>query len=268
MFRSLFLFVVLFFCIHYVAESQILNIERARIKEDSTHYFFANGSFNIRTFNRTADEDTPVQLLSMGSNLGLSYFSPLHSYMLLGHFDFFSINQNTFSSTGYLHPRVKILRSRTLSYELFGQVQFDYIRGLDLRYLGGGGLRLRIINSKSARLRIGMGIMYEHEEWQNPKVEGEVRTTQFLKSTNYVSTHIDLSDAVSLNAIAYYQVGRDNLFQAFRHRVNIDTNLNISIAKRFAFKFSVMAAYDTAPIVPITKLVYSLENGITFNLQK
>lgn len=263
-----FLSTLILFFITFYTQSQILNIEKSRYRNDTTHFFYTDMNASFRAYNRTAASDNPIDFFSINGNLDVAYFSEKNTLLWLNRLSYLDINSNPFNSTGYSHLRFTINSPKVVSYELFGQGQYDILRGLDHRLLGGGGIRLRILENKKVLLFLGIGGMFEQEKWQNPAEEGVSVTTDYLKSSNYFSTRIELQPYIHFNLIAYYQVGYDNAEQVARHRINTDTNLEFKISKILSFRVSLFTAFENAPVVPITKFTYSISNGLSIKLEK
>ncbi|MEO1655198.1 MAG: hypothetical protein AAFU64_16750, partial [Bacteroidota bacterium] len=138
-------------------------------------------------------------------------------------------------------------------------------RGLDRRFLGGGGIRLRILDQKKISIYYNLGFMQEHERWDNPQEEGVKATTNIPKATNHVTFRYGPNQNVDMNLVLYYQVGRDNIERQYRNRWNIISNINFKINRYLSFRVSFSSSYDDRPIVPITKFIYSISNGIQFS---
>lgn len=262
------LFIYLTICLNLSASAQILNIEKSRIRKDSSEYFLSNVSFNFRAYNRTAARNDPIRFLSINANADIAYFSPRNSYMLLNFVDYLSISGDPFTSFGYSHARINFLRNKKVSYVLYAQGQYDLLRGLDERYLGGGGFRFDLIEKPKLTIDLGVGLMYEHEQWEDPNEDSRKVKTDFVKSSNYVILRYALKPFIDFNMVTYYQVGRDNLFKRFRHRINTDANFNVKISNLISFRTSFSCAFDNAPIVDITRFIYSVSNGIQFNISR
>lgn len=268
MYNNLFFkIIIVLICFHNSLEAQILNVEKSKLQVDSTHQFIASASFGFRSYNRTAAAGSPIRFLSVNGQFDAAYFSGRHSFQVLNYLDYLDINDDPFTSVGYTHGRVNLMRAQKVSYEFWGQGQYDLLRGLDVRYLFGTGLRFRLLDDPNVRISAGIGAMYEHEKWQDPTVEGRTAVTDIIKSANFISTRWDLKDYMHFNVIVYYQVGRDNLFEVIRHRINSDANLTFTLSKLLSFRVNFTWAYENAPIVPITRFIYSISNGIQFNIR-
>ncbi len=240
------------------ADAQILNIERSRIDRDTTNYLTGKGGLSFTMFNRNAGKDNPNNFLQLTFNGDLAYISTKHSYLLLNYFNYLLVNydskaeRNTVASNGYSHFRINLHRNRKLSYELFTQIQADKARGLELRTLAGGGVRLALLRKENANLYFGTGVMHEHEEWQDPEQDGRLRTSDLPKSTNYLSTRIKLNDHVNTEGIVYYQTGYDHTIDKWRNRVSNDITLNVKLNKTLTFRTNFNCVYEDEPIVPVT----------------
>ncbi|HEY4651508.1 MAG TPA: DUF481 domain-containing protein [Pontibacter sp.] len=251
--------------------AQILNIERARVAQDSGNYFTGKVGFNFSMFNRNAGKNNPNNFLQLTFNGDLAYISTHHSYLLLNYYNYLLINydnkeqRNTIASNGHTHLRVNLFRQRRLSYELFTQFQTDRARGLELRSLAGAGLRLALIRQGTTNLYLGSGLMQEYEKWQSPE-EGEgITTSSIPKLTNYLSSKAVLNSYVSAEAIVYYQVGYDPDTNHFRNRVSGDTSLQVKLNNVLSFKTGFNCTFEDKPLVPVTRFVYALTNGVQLN---
>ncbi|WP_242928892.1 DUF481 domain-containing protein [Pontibacter vulgaris] len=219
-------------------------------------------------FNRNAGKNNPNNFLLLTFNGDLAYISAKHSYLLLNYLNYLLINydskteRNTVASNGYSHFRINLHRNRKLSYELFTQLQADKARGLELRTLAGGGLRLALLRKENTSLYFGTGLMHEHEEWQDPEQEGRLRVSDLPKSTNYFSAKVKLNDHVNTEGIVYYQTGYDGKIDDWRNRISNDLTLNVKLNKTLTFRTNFNCTFEDEPIVPVTKFVYAISNGI------
>jgi hypothetical protein len=248
---------VLSFGVNYTSFAQILNVEKSRTTQDSLSHFETNISLSTTLYNRSTDADQPAKFLSVGGNANFAYYSQKHSYIALNHLSYMELNDHTFINTIYSHFRVNLMRRKKISYEVFAQYQNDLRRGLDKRILGGAGLRFVLVHTEKTSLALGLGAMYEEENWQHPKSDMPNESTQILKSTNYMAFHTDLSETAKFGLISYFQAGSG------RNRLNVDSNLSFKITKNISFRTTFSAAYDAKPVVPVTKFIYKLTNGIS-----
>lgn len=244
------------------AEAQILNVEKSRTKADSAHYFLGSVGINFNTNNRSINEKgETIVFIGLAADSDVAYISELHSFLLLTQFQYNATTDAPINSTGYGHFRINFLRKQKLSYETFTQLQYDQGRGMKSRWLGGSGIRYRFFDHENASLYAGTGVMYEREVWGYPLLEAS-RTINIWKSTNYLSSRIKITENANFNIIAYYQTGYDSEHDFFRHRISADANLLINLTSKLAFRATAGFAFENRPIVPVSKLVYSVMNGI------
>ena len=250
------------------AGAQILNVEKTRIKGDSANYFVGNVGVNFSINNRNlSDTGEGIYFIGLVATSDVGYLAQHTSYFLLSQFQYNATSEQDINSTGYGHFRTTFRRKQPLSYETFAQLQYDQGRGMVLRGLIGGNIRLRIYEAERSNLYVGIGAMREREDWEVPSslvTDGTstVRSINIWKSTNYLVTNVSLNEFISFNAIAYFQTGYDPQAEFFRHRLSLDTNVLVKVTARLALSTYAGFTYENHPIVPITKLVYSVTNGI------
>ncbi|MBD1396285.1 DUF481 domain-containing protein [Pontibacter sp. JH31] len=250
------------------AQGQILNIERSRVERDTGEYLTGKAGLNFSMFNRNAGRNNPNNFLQLTFNGDLAYISDKHSYLLLNYYNYLVVNydtkeqRNTIASNGYSHFRVNLMRQRKLSYEVFAQFQADMARGLERRVLTGGGLRYKVYHSEKTSIFAGTGFMHEHESWKDPEQEGVSRISNLPKSTNYISLRAKLSEQVETNNIAYFQTGYDPDISRMRNRVSGELGINVRLWSRLSMKTNFSCTYEDRPIVPVTRFIYAITNGL------
>ncbi|MGB0525127.1 MAG: DUF481 domain-containing protein [Flammeovirgaceae bacterium] len=231
--------------------AQILNIEKARMDNDTLEAFIGNATFNFTLKQRN------TQLVSMRSILNLTHATKKHNYIFIGNLHLIKVEGRDVISDGSSHVRWNIMKRRKLSYEVFAQAQYDQARGMNHRFLFGGDVRFRLRHSDKITLAASTGAMYEKEDWFFQDVAA---TTELIKSTSYIAIQNRFSNRLEINCISYYQARFDDFFKP---RVTADVNINIRITKLFSFNSTFQGIYDAAPVVPVRHLFYTFANGIT-----
>lgn len=259
-----FSFICLFtFCFTDNVPAQILNVEKARLSGDSANYFLGSAGLAFSTNNRSINDDgETISFVGLTTNADFGYISELHSFLFVSQFNYTATSDDPINSTGYGHFRVNFLRNRQISYETFTQVQYDQGRGMEYRWLGGGGLRFRLKQTEKNSIYAGVSAMYEHETWNYPGPSEATLTTRIWKSSNYISGRFKLNEHINLNLITYLQTGYDFDADYFRHRVSGDLNLLINVTSKLSLSTTVFGGYENRPVVPISKVVYSVTNGV------
>lgn len=246
--------------------AQILNVDKKKLdpNEDSANYFVADFSASVQAFNRSAGVDDPVNLFGYNFGGDVGFIGKTYSLMIINKYDYLQINDGIFLNAGYSHFRSVFKRKNRLSYEGFAQYQYDNFRGLHPRLLGGAGFRLSLIDNEKFALRLGVGAMYEYEEWDEPYLDERVHMN-LVKTTNYAIVRWNINEHVSFNSICYFQTGYDHNIDAFRNRVSGEINLNVGLTERLRYTGTFTANYEDKPIVPITGFIYSLTNGVSYS---
>jgi hypothetical protein len=257
--------VILLFLFYSPTFSQILNVEKSRLEEDSSKYFIGKASLGVNLNNRGVINDQAITFLGINASTDLAYFSKKNTYMFINFLNYISNNGNAFVSAGYTHFRIHLNRKNKLSYETFAQYQYDRPRGMNYRRLSGAGVRFELYKSKVINLNTGNGFFIEQEGWQSPVQDVPFQNVIFIKSNNYFSVRYNVNENLKLNSIAYYQVGYDKVVNLFRQRISGEANINVKISQKISMKTSFTSTYENHPIVPIRKFIYTLLNGIEVN---
>lgn len=244
--------------------AQILNIERQRLEPDSLKPLVVKATFGINIYNRSAAEDSPVEMRGYNASLNSIYFSNRHTYAAIGQLDYLKINENPFLNFGFIHFRGHFFFKNKSSFEVFNQYSYDNFRGLDPRIIVGAGWRQKLLESDRSILILGMGVLYEWEKWKHPN-EDLVVNVNLVKSTNYISYRFNINDYLDFNTITYYQVGYDDELGSLRNRISGVININSKISKRFSLTNSFNFSYEDKPVVPITRFIYQFRTGLSIN---
>lgn len=247
--------------------AQILNVEKERLLPDSANYWVLNLGTSVSLYNRSALDDAPLRYTSVRGNLDVLRAGKKHLYLLLNQYSYLKINDAEFFNFGYTHLRSNLFWQRTLSYELFAQWQVDKLRGLQERYLGGGGIRWRLLDTPQHHVFVGLGLMAEKEVWLlNDDTTQYTANPFFWKSSNYVHWRGQITPTVKTVMAIYYQTGYDESINNFRHRLSGEIHLNFPVSKKLKFNTSFTASYESLPLIPITPFIYQFSQGLTLSL--
>lgn len=248
-----------------LCQGQILNVEKSRLKEDSANYFVGKIGLQFTLHNHDVDEDGPNTFIGLTTNTNTAYISEKNSFSLINYINYTALGAKEASHTGYAHFRVNLSRSKPVSTEFFTQYQYDIGRGLRARWLIGSGLRVKLIENKNTTFIFGPGVMYEYESWKSPLEDQATRDMKLIKSTNYLSLRKRITEYIEFNSIAYYQTGYDKVIEDLRHRVSGEINLSINITDKLALATSFNCTFENRPIVPVTRFIYAITNGLEYN---
>ena len=233
------------------SNAQILNFNKGLLQSDTVKWLG-----KIEVFFDAIDQE--VSIANMGYDLDVIRKFDNTSIMAISKLSFATSNGDVLLSDGYAHVRGVINRRKKLSEEIFGQIQYNAIRGLEDRFLIGGGLRYLVVDKDKYGILAGMGLIYE---WENWIYEEAISSTSILKSSNYISFYGDVNKQFHFNVISYYQASFESLFVP---RVSLEVNLNLNITKRLSFTSSFNMYYDKKPVIPIDNFVFKFQNGLGY----
>lgn len=130
------------------------------------------------------------------------------------------------------------------------------------RELVGGGLRFNFIQGENS-LYMGVGAFNEFERWDRTDA---IILKNLWKMNSFLGAEIDLNKQVQINAILYYQTGRDAAIEAFRSRLSGHFEVKDKISNHFKVKLISDFFMDNRPIIPLNTFVYEAYVGIEYLL--
>lgn len=256
---------IVFCCVmHFLSSAQILKVDKGSLLLDSSKVLIGSIGLNFNVHNRSATSEKEITFIGLTGTTDVVYLSEKHAYISINNVHYFKSTGGPLSSNGFSHLRVNFLRKHHLSFETFTQVQYDDGRNMPFRFLMGGGIRFRLLESTKSSLRFGVGAMSETERWKAIQLDNSVISKHTIKTSDYIGFETKFNDQVDLHLIVYYQGGLDADDDVFRNRVSGDVQFQIRITDKLSFINSFSCQYEDRPIIPIKKLVYSLTNGLNW----
>jgi hypothetical protein len=230
---------------------QVVNIEGKR-KEDKNGFI---GNISLGFFLI----DNGKKITQFKNVIDLQYKHGAHTMILLNDLNLMRVNSDNLVNAGFQHLRYNytINDSSAFTLETFFQHQYNPIKLLNRRLLGGLGPRFRIINKEKSGLYIGMLGMYEFEQ-----LSDSLKTEKRIgRLSSYLSLNWDILPNLTFTNISYYQPAFQNP-QNFR--LSIENNLELKITHSLSFKIGFQANYDSKPPEDIQKLFYYWENALSY----
>lgn len=240
-----------------VLKAQVVNTEKLRIDNQKNNW---EGSLDA-AFGLS--QSKTGQSLSLNFDGQLSYTQKRSKWMFLTGY-----NRKTFSTTNvlgkdfsifnhfqYAHFRYNYNWKKRWTIEAFLQEQFDQIHEIDLRGLGGAGLRLELLNTDTITLHLGVLYMYEYEKTSPDDLI--VYNSDHRVST-YLSNGFKLNDYLTLNNIIYYQ---PNLSAFNDFRILLETKISVRLTKKLLLNTSFNLIYDSEPPSTVPTTRFNLSNG-------
>lgn len=245
---------------YFVSTAQVINTEKLRIEaKEDTWQGNLDASFNLA-------QSKTGQSLSLSFDGQLSYAQKRSKWMFSTGY-----NRRTFSKTNvlgtdfsvfnhfqYAHLRYNYNWKERWTIEAFLQEQFDQVHEIDIRGLGGVGLRWELLNTDSSTLYLGALYMYEYEE--NSPLDSTIYHRDHRMST-YISAGFRVKDYLTINNILYYQ---PNLAAFDDFRVLLETRISVRLTKKLSLNTSFNLIYDSAPPETVPTSRYNLSNGFSF----
>jgi hypothetical protein len=248
------------------AAGQILRVDKSHLESDSAGYFALTAEAMFSLDNRSVSPTEKLVYTRLYSKADLLYVSKRHAYILINSIEYQSSTNSTPFSTGFTHFRVNFRRQHKLSYETYAQVQYDEVRRMRLRMLGGGGVRFTAIDEEGVDIHLGTGLMYEVEKWREIENDpGSDFYKEIPKISNYLGVEFTLSKHVKLNLWGLYQTGYDTEDNMRRNRYAAEASLNFIVSRRVVWLNRFAYFYDAQPVILINPAFYQLMNGLRIN---
>lgn len=244
-----------------LTSAQILKVDKGHLSSDSSNYLtgIVDGSIAINNRSSTAEQQNVY--VGFRNNIDLVFVAKESATILIGGFNYFKIGSGPVISNGTGHLREIFRRNNKLTLEVFAQLQYDQSRRMEARELLGGGLRWQALKGKHS-LNLGLGTFHEHERWN---AGDQIIMKDLWKMNSYLSTEVNLSKRIQINAIAYFQTGKDASIDSYRSRVSGHIEFKDKISERFKVKLSGDFLLDDRPIIPLNRLIYETYFGIEYS---
>ncbi|HOI86342.1 MAG TPA: DUF481 domain-containing protein [Lentimicrobium sp.] len=249
---SAFIFFTGILFITFTVSAQVLNIERERIKTDTTGW---SGSANIslNLFSNTK------RFTEIGIDVHAQYKTSRSLYLALSDYEVIRSESSDFSNKGMQHLRYNYKITDIWILEAFGQAQFNKVLNLNFRGLAGAGLRVKMIGEDKLRLYGGMAYMYEYEEPLESPIEHNHRLSNYLSVSSKPVKHFNVVNTI------YFQP-RIDFFADYRVSNNLD--LIFKISSRLSYALALEFVMDNRPLPDMPREVYSLKNKLILDFGK
>lgn len=258
--KRFFLSILLASCILSL-NAQILKVDKGFLATDSSNYFtgIIDATFAINNRSSTADQQNIY--VGVNNNVDVVYIAERSATVLISGLNYFKIGDGPLIYNGTVHLREIFRRASTLTPEIYGQMQFDESRNMELRWLLGGGYRWNILQQRNS-LYMGLGLFREYERWNGMEAEIE---KELWKLNTYFSADVKLTSTTNVNAIVYFQSGNDSAIDAFRNRVSGQLEFKNALTNQFKIKMTSNFLLDDKPIIPLNKFIYEVYFGVEYS---
>ncbi len=230
--------------------SQIVNIEdRRKILTDTTGIFgSADAGFSLN--------DNGRRVLNLTANITAELIDGDQRWLALTHYSVVRAGEESFVNQGFQHLRYNKRLRKRLTWEAFGQVQYNERLSITFRGLLGTGPRFRLSKKKADRLFLGTLYMYQYEELRDV---GIIHRDHRLSL--YLSYRLRFAENINLTGTTYYQP----LLTDFSvTRLSSQTAMQFDFTKNLSFKTTFNISLDNrlSEEVGVPVATYSLVTGI------
>lgn len=254
----------LFLIISFLSDAQILRIDHKSVGRDSLAGWKGDLELDFLLNNLKSTADEQINFIGLKFLTNLSYFTSNHQVYSKNELMYFKGQSEEFLNRGFSYLRINWNRQKQWHPETVGQVQFDNIRHLEFRWLAVQYLKWVSRQDEDHEFDLGVGPMFEHEEWSDFTKENQRVFKDLVKLSAYVGWYAAFSEKVNLSWYQIYQVGWDENEQLWRNRLSSDLQLRDHLSDRIDLIIRFTAAYDAQPIIPVARYIYELSNGIVF----
>jgi len=244
---NIFLF---FMSFPFVTYSQIVNVEdkRSTFKDSIQWVEQLELGFNL-TKNKTE-----VFSVNGKAQIEFTYYDKL--LISITNFNFVKAGDQNFINEGFQHLRYNSKVNNWLTFELFGQVQYNERANIAIRALGGTGFRYQLLKNKRDKIHLGTSYMYEFEE----------ESTEEIRHNNHrLNTYLSLAwhpqPNIKIASTSYYQPLFDNIKD---YRLSSQTAVIFAFSKRLDFKTTFSIIYDSRAAVGAPKTIYRFLNSLRY----
>jgi hypothetical protein len=239
--------------------SQVLNAEAFKSQEARTDSF--QGQF---TFGLTADQQRSL-IYSVFSDVDMTFKIYSKSLLTAGRFRVTGTSEQMLLNGGFIHIRLRDNSGKNLLMEEYLQYQWDGVRGMKNRFIGGANIRQKLYYSDKGQFFLGFGLFYEYEEWGLSAVEPALVPTgvssvsaSLAKFNIYNRFSRQLGQVARFSGVFYYQALPETFFEHFRFAGTFQ--LLFKVGRNLDFTINYDGIYDTKPQVPIRNFYFNVSN--------
>ena len=197
------------------------------------------------------------------STVGDQATGPANVIFLVSNYSFTRLNDNRYINHAQGHLRFIRQHSPRISFEVFGQYQFNEFIRLEDRFLAGGGGRFALVQAERTEVYVGTGYMLEQETLDLPASLPDPRSSEHHRSTSYLTVRYNSeNERLRLVQTVYVQPRLDRL-QDFR--LLSETSFEIHLFQRLALAINLNVTHDSEPPTGIEETDVVLSNSLRYS---
>ena len=207
-------------------------------------------------------EKSNQEVFEVAGKYRLDYISKngSHSFFVINYDNGYEKEEdqkNSIVNKGFSHLRFTKNISNNLYLELFTQYGFNDFLLMKQRKLFGSGFRYKVLEQKKMNGFLGVGVMKEYEQYDLETNENK----SLVRSTNYFTWQVQISDNASLQNTAYYQL---DISRSSDNRLLYDGDLNVDVNDKLTITLTLNYRHDSEPHGSLGKSYIQLKNGVEF----
>ena len=188
---------------------------------------------------------------------------PANVVFLVSNYSFSRANDNRYVNNAQGHLRFIRQHSSRISFEVFGQYQFNEFIRLEDRFLAGGGGRFALVQAERTEVFAGIGYMLEQETLDLPAPQPDGTSSEHHRSTNYLTVRYNSKDErLRLVQTLYAQPRFDRLQDL---RLLSETSFEIQLFRQLALAINLNVAHDSEPPAGIKETDVVLSNSLRYS---
>lgn len=200
-----------------------------------------DASFVLRTGN--------VQLLLFNSGLLMRYQTGWHRFISstsggLG-YKGGTEEEDKFIQNVFEHLRWQWSLSELITLEAFGQVAHDDIKTIELRGLGGAGIRFEFLPGPAVIAAMGIAYMFEYENYKTRTGYIEAPDENAHRASLYLTGKFSVEPLLTLYGTLYYQPRLTEFVDDWR--IAGDVGIAVKMNDTLSINITFSLAYDAAP---------------------
>ncbi len=202
-----------------------------------------------------------TNVLQAGVGARIAYFTGVHRPFLQGEYVLGAKDGDRYVHYGFLHARWPAMWHPRVGTEVFAQLEFNEFKLMQLRTLGGVGVRVAAVLSKHFELYVGSGYMFEYEDLKLEDLDlpptaalahpRHPEKTYNHRWTSYVSLRVDVTKWVMATNVVYAQPRFDDFKDV---RVLEDFALSFTVYKSLKVVLAFVLDWDSEPPIEIPPL--------------
>ncbi|OQX97720.1 MAG: hypothetical protein B6I20_12050 [Bacteroidetes bacterium 4572_117] len=250
--QKIFTVVIILIIFGQTLVAQVVNVEKKR-KDDADGF---QGAIGIG-FNYI---DNGKKIMRLTNKIDLQYKTGAHLILLLNDLSLMTVDNENLVNSGFQHLRYNytVKDSSFFTIEALAQHQYNPIKLLAQRFIGGLGPRFRLINREKIKLFVASPILYEYEKLS----DDNSTVTEMMRLDIYMSFSWQINENVSFGSISYYQPDIENFKD---YRISSESIFTFNITDKLGFKTGFEASYDSDPPNDIQNLFYTWQNKLSYS---